>query len=454
MIYYPYRNNVFFKVCRMSASMKIALVSLLIIFIVTLYPFGFSMRGIDNRKIISYLVLERRPSSIYDILNNILLFLPFGFGFSGYSLQIRGIPARKTILAATIISFGISYIVEVLQIFLPSRCSSLTDVFSNSAGGFFGFFCFYLWEFRVECIMRIKRNLLHIFLGCTAFAIFSAIMFAFLIRPSNWDKSFHLLLANEQTGNRPWRGSVSEISIADRAISSHEAALVFHGKGLGNLTGASLLCCYSLTDNGSYRDKTGHLSDLIWQGKYDDRYHDKDTMFGPDQWLMTMTPAEYLTQRISKSSEFTIQLALATANTMQSGPARIVTLSQNPSLRNFTIGQQNNDLVIRLRTPLTGKNGVYPEIVVADIFSSTKPRNLIITYSKSILRVYVDRIENPHVFAYSPVSSLVSHLFPIGAFGMKLCRILYYALVIAPIGVLFILILKKFYTEKKINGSE
>lgn len=133
---------------------------------------------------------------------------------------------------------------------------------------------------------------------------------------------------------------------------------------------------------------------------------------------------------------------------MQSGPARIVTLSQNPSLRNFTIGQQNTDLVVRLRTPLTGKNGVYPEIVVADIFSSTKPRNLIITYSKSILRVYVDRIENPHVFAYSPVSSLVSHLFPIGAFGMKLCRILYYALVITPAGVLFILILKKFYTEK------
>ncbi|TVL95452.1 MAG: hypothetical protein CV082_11000 [Candidatus Brocadia sp. BL1] len=448
MIYYPHRNNVFFKVCRMSASMKIALISLLIIFIITLYPFGFSMRGIDNRKIISYLVLEWRPSSIYDILNNILLFLPFGFGFSGYSLQVKGAHALKTLAGATIISFGISYIVEILQIFLPSRCSSLTDVFSNSVGGFLGFIYFYLWEFRVECIMRIKRNLLHIFLGCAALTIFSAIIFSFLTRPGNWDKRFHLLFGNEQTGNRPWRGSVSEILIADRAISSQEVALAFHGKDLSNLTGASLLCWYQLTDNGSYRDKTGHLSDLIWQGKYDDRYHDKATMFGPDQWLMTRTPAKYLTQRISKSSEFTIQLALMTANTMQSGPARIVTLSQNPSLRNFTIGQQNNDLIVRLRTPLTGKNGVYPEIVVADIFSSTKPRNLIITYSKSILRVYVDGIENSHVFAFNPVSTLASYLFPIGAFGMKFCKALYYALVTAPVGILCLLILKKYYTKR------
>lgn len=443
MAYYPSCNGVFDTWRRASVSIKITILSLLIVFITTLYPFGFSLRGLDNRRAFHYFILELHPSSIYDVLNNILLFLPFGFGFSGYFIQIKGAGILKTLAGAIFAGFGLSYTVEILQIFLPSRTSSLTDVFSNSVGGFLGFLSFYLWEFKVEFIIFVKKRLLLIILGYSLLVFFITISLPLFTRLSNWDKTFHLLLGNERTGNRPWQGSVSEMYIADRAISKQEIYLAFHEENFMNLIGDSLLGLYQLTGNGSYRDKTGHLPDLVWQGKRQDVCQGNGILLGTDQWLMTTTPAEYLTQRISETSQFTIRLTVATADTMQSGPARIITLSKDPSLRNFTLGQEKNDLVFRLRTPLTGKNGFYPQIVVADIFSSPKPRNLIITYDGSTLYVYVDGMENSHAFEFSPISTLVSYVFPIGSYGMKFFKILYYVLVFAPIGILCLFIIKK-----------
>jgi len=60
---------------------------------------------------------------------------------------------------------------------------------------------------------------------------------------------------------------------------------------------------------------------------------------------------------IRKSNALTIEAWITPANAEQSGPARIVSLSSNPSSRNFTLGQDQDFYDVRLRTTGTDKNG-------------------------------------------------------------------------------------------------
>ena len=80
-------------------------------------------------------------------------------------------------------------------------------------------------------------------------------------------------------------------------------------------------------------------------------------------WLKSSTGIEFLKtgQAESKSStrEFydrmvkgrglTVEMWLQTEDLNQSGPARILSYSRNTDLRNFTVGQSRDKLVVRLR---------------------------------------------------------------------------------------------------------
>lgn len=61
---------------------------------------------------------------------------------------------------------------------------------------------------------------------------------------------------------------------------------------------------------------------------------------------------------IRRSGEITIEAWIHPANTRQKGPARIVSLSQNGSNRNFTLGQDGDKFDVRLRTTSTTTNGL------------------------------------------------------------------------------------------------
>ena len=67
--------------------------------------------------------------------------------------------------------------------------------------------------------------------------------------------------------------------------------------------------------------------------------------------------ASKLNTAIKQSNEITIEAWVAAANTTQSGPARIVTISSNTTNRNTTLGQQGDKFNARLRTTSTGNNG-------------------------------------------------------------------------------------------------
>ena len=68
----------------------------------------------------------------------------------------------------------------------------------------------------------------------------------------------------------------------------------------------------------------------------------------PHDWLEAARAAE----------TFTLSLVVRSRSAAQSGPARIVTMSWDTHMRNLTLAQENDDLVLRLRTQQTDLNGL------------------------------------------------------------------------------------------------
>lgn len=67
---------------------------------------------------------------------------------------------------------------------------------------------------------------------------------------------------------------------------------------------------------------------------------------------------EDLLNACKAANQLSIEAHITVSNTDQSGPARIVSFSNDSVTRNFTLGQEKEHLVLRLRTPNTGKNGL------------------------------------------------------------------------------------------------
>ncbi len=98
---------------------------------------------------------------------------------------------------------------------------------------------------------------------------------------------------------------------------------------------------------------------------------------------------DILLKALKQSGKMTVEAVLTTPDANQSGPARIISFSSDASSRNFTIGQQGNLLVLRLRTPETGENGTDPEIELAAI-QPNRPTHIMLCYSPGSLQFYVD----------------------------------------------------------------
>ena len=73
--------------------------------------------------------------------------------------------------------------------------------------------------------------------------------------------------------------------------------------------------------------------------------------------IVSPKSARRFVDAIRKSNALTIEAWITPATAEQSGPARIVSLSSNPSSRNFTLGQDKDFYDVRLRTTGTDENG-------------------------------------------------------------------------------------------------
>jgi hypothetical protein len=78
---------------------------------------------------------------------------------------------------------------------------------------------------------------------------------------------------------------------------------------------------------------------------------------GGSALIASSGPATKVTEAVRQSRALTIEAWIRPENTVQAGPARIVTLSRDMGGRNFTLGQKADAYEVRLRTTATSPNG-------------------------------------------------------------------------------------------------
>ncbi len=422
-----------------------------VIMIITLRPYDFYFKETYRNLGYHIIFIGWGKSAILDVLENVMLFFPLGFGLTGYLTHSLKFARVASLVTIVLVSFGLSYTIEILQLFQPLRFSSLVDILSNCAGGILGFLSFIFLGFKCKVVgydtVSKKKTLQLIFFGYAIFAILISIALQHFSGFSNWDKSFHLLLGNERTGDRPWSGRISEIYIADRAISEIEVSQIYSKDKAIEVIEKSLLASYRFNGIGAYHDKTGHLPDLVWNGKTRDIQQGESITLDSNNWLETVDPAIDLVKQITNTCQFTLSVTAATNKTIQTGPARIVSLSEDTDRRNLTLGQQGCDLVFRLRTPLTGENGGKPQLRVPNVFSTISPQNLTITYDGADILLYINGVRSPHAVKLNPGTILACNLFSLNEYNMICFKTFYYALIFIPLGTLMASIMN--VTEKR-----
>ncbi|MEC9056664.1 MAG: LamG-like jellyroll fold domain-containing protein, partial [Verrucomicrobiota bacterium] len=101
-------------------------------------------------------------------------------------------------------------------------------------------------------------------------------------------------------------------------------------------------------------------------------------------------PARQLVEAIKRSGEITIEAWIKPADTRQSGPARIISLSRNSTNRNFTLGQDGDRFDVRFRSTRTSNNGL-PSLPTETGSVTTRLTHLVHTRERSgRSRVYIN----------------------------------------------------------------
>lgn len=430
----------------------IIVISSLIILFVTLLPFDFSVPYNFSLKYVYHDFLE--TTNTFDLIVNVILFMPFGFGIAAF-LNKKGLRA-KSIIVSFLASLSLTSTVEICQLFLASRNSSLSDVITNSFGGFLGAVLFFT-------LIKNKQQLSQIFSFIAIFddrhIQFKSLIILWMIyffsisfllisvedrtKLSNWDANFPLMVGNEATGDRSWSGKIAYLCISKSSFSEKQLKTILATnnscKELENTD--DLVTAYSFLDSQKlYPELTGNIATLKEQ-ETRPLVDATGIIVDKKNWLKTNIPASELTRKIKNSSQFTIFTKIATANFIQEGPARIISLSKNQYWRNLTIGQWRKDLSIRMRMPLTGGNGKNPEIRINNFFTDTNFHQIAIAYNGTRLRIYVDEVDKVKSLYLGSEAALFWSVFSIFAGKMylkpannSLYIILYHGFMFVPLG--------------------
>jgi len=391
---------------------------LLYVLILTMRPFDFSFYPQGH-----YELLESfYRVAIGDFTLNIMLFIPFGF-LSFLLLGNSSLGDYKKVFLCVILGAFFSFAIESYQLFLP-RDSELSDVFMNAGGSFLGailarqyyenvFRVFRTGWFKVKGSVTILSVVVGIysvvFLGVSLFPIR-------YVDLRNWAPDFTFQVANEATLDRPWIGQIYLVAIYNRDLSGDEIYTNFKAGpaplGTGLRVREGLVAFYDFKEGGgkTVYDSSGFGAplDLTIQDPSRVRWINPNGLEVLDRTVLkTKGPSKKLYDAIKPNNRLKVEVWMAPGNTIQKGPARIVSFSKDTGNGNFTLGQEERNIHLRVRTPLSGSTGSYVNLRTGDGFLN--PGNLyhvVATYKEGIETLFVNGKEHTRVALYDSIKSL------------------------------------------------
>lgn len=443
------------------------------IVIVTVSPAQF----VAPNYISPQIIFERfsRVSSVKDYWRNILLFIPLGLSLAGI-LRGHKLPYWLIFCLSLIVSLGLSFTVEIAQFFIPNRISNFTDVATNTLGGILGT-ALYGWRKEIIDLIdgiisrhqhRLKVKSLVVALVVYSLSITLAVAtLAINISVANWDTNYPLIIGNEASANRPWQGHIKALQIDARSWSTTEIEpSLEYNSTLLSPSPTTLTALAFIPEDDYYLDlskdlSSDYLPSLIWQGNaapkrnfllqswsetraLEQANSNKGVLINGDRWLQTRKPPNKIINRLRQTNQFTLKAIVATKLLAQTGPARIISLSRDPNHRNLTLGQEGKDLIVRLRTPITGDNASEPQFVVPNVFTDTNFHQILLTFNGDRLDIYIDRLTNQYSFTFNPEIIFPTYYpFPINYWLINLAnfsplkyQLAFYSLIFLPFSFL------------------
>ncbi len=433
-------------------SLAILAAGVLTILYTTLRPFNFQLLTLTTSDYIAGFVLP--SSSMADFLRNVVLFMPLGFGLAAI-LDQRGWSKNRIRIAVLLCGLLLTLAVESLQQFVPRRQPSVGDLIANTLGAIVGLACYRLWQNR-ESVSEwlgeaadVPKKILAALAIYVVFMLIMAYGLAGDAQLRGWDTDYRMMIGNEQSGRRRWFGSAGDLVVYDWSLEPGLARELLSDPELALANRDGLLAYYPLAGGVTQPDVTGNQPDLVWRPALAAEGEEHAALLGGDNWLETASSVKDLSERLQDTSQFSIRLSAATASLDQVGPARIVSISEDPFLRNLTVGQQDTDLILRYRSSLTGENGTEPEILFSDFFTDLAPVDLMISFDGLSVELIDSRSETVQTVEIVPGAAfyymLLHPIVPQNPLAGQVpaetvynwaYRVLFYTAVLLPVGFL------------------
>jgi len=311
-----------------------------------------------------------------DFLNNILMYVPLGIALSGSSL-----------LRTFLFGLSLSTAAEVLQMGYVDRIPSGADITSNTCGALAGYLVALVWFWATGIdpkSLRVPRPLAAVGIPAAIFGVILLVDHPTRSDFSNWSPGFHLSIGNELSGDRPWVGTISEFQIYPFAMAPSQID--------------------ELARQAAHADDTAFPSGgLIPPATSGTRY---------GRSLLSSNEELNFHDALVRQNQLTLLVSMRTNNLDQSGPARIITYSQDRDNRNFTLAQIHDTLTFRLRTPASGANGTNPALYSGPVLSPNRTAFVAAVYDGRISRLYVDGKLVAHADLGARRPRLPGRLFP------------------------------------------
>ncbi len=424
-------------------SNRILIAAVVGILFLTLFPFRFVLASrLPSGP--SRFLLGRIPKydGPLDIILNILLFIPFGFGLTE-KLCERGKSSQLTFGLALLAGALFSYGIEFLQLYIPSRDSGWEDVVVNSAGTVAGFFLFKRWGaeaagFLSGCDSKLAKWLTFQ-RATTIIPIYFAAWFVISIPLqkqsllSNWDPSSFLVVGNDMQAEYPWLGHVFRLQLWDRALPDR-LGRDLTGGGKGESAQDGLVGDFEFSGPSPLQDRKKLLPEFVWTPFAPVSTDSNALALDGKSWVTSKFPVTDFVKDVQRTNQFAVRVAVILGKVGE-GDKRIVSISNSSGITNLMLRQEDTNLVFWFRNPLSVKRSLLAWYI-PNVFDAVQLRDVLFSYDGSNLSLFIDGRKEPRAYQLGPGTRLAQLLVRIIPAELDGYHYIYAALIFLPGGVL------------------
>lgn len=360
---------------------------------VTLAPFDFRYVSQPHRWEGSLLF------SLSDVAVNLLLFLPFGGLLYGFLPVRRRLPR---LIAALLFSAAVSLSVEMMQLFLPERFPSFSDLLANTLGGGAGFLLVKAIADRggFHGIWHYRRGLAQ-----TGFLLYAG--FLFFLAAFSWEKldcwppGAFLWVGVDPEMEDGWKGKVFLLAVYEQAfdpatIERHYQAGISFQPDIHLQQNPIVLYPFDEREGGTLHDRSGVLPPVDLQLSDSGRgrwLFPSGYAFNRSASFISPTPAEKVRQRISSRHQFTVEAWVEMGQLGYGSLGRLISLAKAPDIDYFLVQQEGIDLGFEVRNRIKTGFPNLGNIETTQLPFLRGPSHLISVYDRGRTRLYVNGVQ-------------------------------------------------------------